>query len=67
MERKKSDKLGTWKCEMCGNDIEDDEVRPYGDGHCHVIVVPDAWGDPEPAPCGPVRIIKPSTSDTETA
>lgn len=50
-----SERLVMWRCDGCGHELSDDEVEQYGGSHCHVVAVADAYGNPEPAPCGPVN------------
>lgn len=48
-----------WRCEGCGYGLTDDEVQAYGeDSFCHTVAVAGRDGEPEPAPCGPVKRIE---------
>ena len=43
-----------WRCDWCGEWLDDNDVEPYGRGFCHVVAVHGRDGEPEPSPCGPV-------------
>jgi hypothetical protein len=43
-----------YRCEGCGAFLNSVDIEPYGDSFCHVMVIDNGHGHPEPHPCGPV-------------
>ena len=56
MTEKLMEQIEEYSCSGCGIKLSKDDIEPYVESFCHVIVVQideDEW---EPQPCGPILL-----------